>query len=175
MVWLRSDHATGFLDNIVHVDAMNNDIANELKHKPSSTGNMDLKTTAIDGFITSKNKLLAELDVHSTGEDDPEWFRQEDGVAEGSRLRINHVVIGAVIDNINSPQFSAVGAMAKPFGAISKAFPVLSPVGIAPPAFVDSVVGYATILFLIDQPPVNGGNFRHRRRRRWDNCSKYEI
>lgn len=104
---------------------------------------MDLLTPAVDGFIAGENEFLHEFDAHMGFENDPHGFGEEDGVAEGSRSRVDHVFIGWVSDDVDFAVFSAGGVVTESLNAFGELLAVIGPIGVASPAFIDTIIGDA--------------------------------
>ena len=56
---------------MVDVYVMDDDVGDILESNATAAGDMDVGSTAVDGFEAVENEFLRELDVHIGGEDDP--------------------------------------------------------------------------------------------------------
>lgn len=60
--------------NVMYVDAVDDDIINELKGDAGPTGNVDLVAAPINGLVAVHKQLLTEPDSHVSGKYDPQWL-----------------------------------------------------------------------------------------------------
>lgn len=137
------DQAAGAGNNVVDLEAMDDHIADVLDGNAGAVGDVDGDAAAVDGLVAGHEQLLVEPDHHAPGEDDPEWARLDDGVAERPRLRVHHVVVGGVGDDVDLAALPALRLVPEPEAAVRQPEPVVSPVRVAPPAPVDRVGGHA--------------------------------
>ena len=77
----------------MHVDVVDDDVGHVLDSDATTAGDVDVGATAVDRFEAVDDKFIFEFDCHVGGEDDPEWFELDHGVAEGSRSWVFRVGI----------------------------------------------------------------------------------
>lgn len=128
---------------MVDMDVVNDDIGDVLEGDAATASDVDVGTTAIEGFVGVEDEFFGEVDDHVGGEDDPKGFLLYDSVPECAGEGIDGVMVGGIRDNVNSAAFAAEGVLAEANGAIGEALAVQLPVWIAPPAVVDWVAGWA--------------------------------
>lgn len=149
MVYRVSDHATIARLNVTNVNTMYDDIVYELQSDACAVGDVDFPTPAVDRLSAGQDQLLGEPNYHGVAEDDPERLLLDDGVAEGSGLRIHEIVIGGIRDGVYLPSFSSDGVAAEAQRAVGELHPVLGPVFPASPALINGVCCHAWTFVLI--------------------------
>lgn len=113
-----SNQATRSGNNVVNVEAVDDDVLDELDGDTCPAGNVDVDAPSINGLVTSHDELLVEPDGHRAREDDPQGLRLGHRVAKGPRLGIDHIIVRGVRYCIECPHLSADGSVAEAFGTI---------------------------------------------------------
>lgn len=138
-----SDHPAALAHNVVDPQPVDDHVPHELYGYPGAVGNVDVGATRVDGLVSLHDEFLAELDDHAALEYDPQRPLLDDGVAEGSGPRVQHVVVGWVGDQVRAAGFPAGGSPAEAEDAVGESAAVLGPERLATPAAVDWVGGLA--------------------------------
>lgn len=125
--------------NVVHVNAVHDDILHELNLEPSPTGEMNVGAPAINGLVRGQNELVLELDLHVAVENDPQRLGLQDAVAESALLGVHHVVVAVVCHHVHVAGFPPGSVFPESDGAIGQRLPVRVPVGVRAPAIVHGV------------------------------------
>ncbi|WVZ13942.1 hypothetical protein V8G54_011508 [Vigna mungo] len=152
------DHATLLRHNVLNANAVDDDVVHELNGEATTVPDLNVGTTTVDGLIGGNEKLLLQSDDHAAFEDDPKWTLLGDGISEGSWLRVDHVLVGVIGDNVNGSTEPSHSASSEPFSASGQTVPVFSPVFVAPPAIVNGIGAVTApsnrgVLGLIQSPP----------------------
>lgn len=71
MGWTRPYISVPRRHTVMHIDIMNNDVANILNRNAPAAGDVYVGAAAVDGLVTVDNELVFELDEHVGGKDDP--------------------------------------------------------------------------------------------------------
>lgn len=141
-------------DDVMDPDVVDDDILDKLESEAGAIGDVDKHAPAIDGLVASHDQLLLKTNHHAVCKDDPQGLVLGHGVTQGSRLRVHHVVIGRVVHHVKVPVLASGGSVSEPSSTLGQQFPVIVPVGVAPPATVDRVRRLATI-FANQIPPCS--------------------
>lgn len=123
----------------MNVDVVDNNVVDELKREASTTSNVHIVATSVEGLVTVHDELLLQFDVHVAAEDDPERLVLDDPVAKRPFFGIDDVVVTVVGDDVDFTISSADSVFAEADGATRKRLPIVGPVRIAPPAVVNRV------------------------------------
>ncbi|EYU41599.1 hypothetical protein MIMGU_mgv1a012287mg [Erythranthe guttata] len=142
----RTDVCFSGLVAVVDVDVVDDHVADVLERDAPAAGDVDVGAAAVEGFERVEDEFLGEVDEHVGGEDDPEWLRLDDGVAEGSGLRVDGIAVGGVRYYVVAAPLPAECVLAEADGAVGETLAVETPVGVAPPAVVDWVARRAGIM-----------------------------
>ena len=81
-----SDHSTPMNLNVVDLNSMDDDVADKLDGDASTTGNVDLNASSINGLIAGHDELLLEFDHHAAFKDNPQWASTCNCMAKSSWL-----------------------------------------------------------------------------------------
>lgn len=134
---------------MVDVDVVDDDIGDVLDGDAAAAGDVDVGAAAVDGFEAIHDEFVFEPYGHVGGEDYPQGFELDDGVAEGARSWVRRIGIGRVADDVDLAAFAADGVAAEPDAAVGESLPVSCPIRVAPPAVVDRVAGEAGESFIL--------------------------
>lgn len=96
-------------NNVVHVDAVNDDVLNELDLQPRPAGQVHVGAAAVDRLVRCQNELVLEPDLHVAGECDPQRPVLENAVAESAIFRVHDVVVTGVGDGVDAPVLATRG------------------------------------------------------------------
>ncbi|KAG2384001.1 uncharacterized protein HKW66_Vig0152360 [Vigna angularis] len=153
------DHATLLRHNVLNANSVDDDVVRELYGEATTVLDLNVGTTTVDGLVGGNEKLLLQSDDHAALEDDPKWTLLGDGISEGSWLRVDHVLVGVIGDNVNGSTEPTHCASSEPFSASGQPIPVVGPVFVAPPAIVNGVAAVTApsnrVLGLIQSPPCS--------------------
>ena len=125
------------------VQAMDDDIRNELDRDACAVSNVHIDSTSIYGLEAVHDQLLLQRDDHVALEDDPQRLVLDDSVAQGARPRVDRVVVASVCDHIVAAVAATNGIATEANPAVREALAVPLPVGVAAPAVVDGVASSA--------------------------------
>lgn len=107
------NHSTVAGNNVMNPEAMDDDILDELNSNTSSTSNMDIGSSTINGFVAAYDEFLVESDNHTMGKDDPKGYLLDNCMAKGSTFGVNHVIVRRIIDNVDLAGLSTGCSVAK--------------------------------------------------------------
>jgi hypothetical protein len=124
---------------VVDVEAVDDDVGDELDGDAGAAGDVHVGAAAVDGLEAVHDELLPEPDDHVALEDDPERLLLDDGVAEGALARVDGVVVAGVGDHVEPAVAAADGVAAEADAAVGQALAVVVPVRVPAPAVVDRV------------------------------------
>ena len=127
----------------MYVEAVNYDIGDKLDGDASPIGNVDIGTTSIDGLEAVHDELLLEGNHHVPLEHNPQRLLLNDSMAQCAWFWVNRVIVARVTNNIVSSIATTNGIASKTDATVSKALSVELPVGIASPAIINRIAGYA--------------------------------
>lgn len=148
-----TDHGVPGWLAIMDVEAVDDDVGDELDSDAGAVGDVHVGAAAVDGLEAVHDELLLEGDDHVTLEHDPEGLILDDGMPQCPRARVHRVVVPGVGHLVQTPVAPADGVAAEADAAVGQPLAVEVPVGIAAPAVVD---GIACSTGKISQGPASG-------------------
>jgi len=112
------NHATILRYDVLDANSVDNNVVHELNGEASTAPKLHVCATTIDGLVGGNHQLLPQTDDHAVSEDDPQGAFLGDSVTDSSRLRVHHVVIGIIGDDIDGTTEPAGGPSSEPFAAL---------------------------------------------------------
>ena len=112
----------------MNVNVVNDDVVHELKREASTSRNVNIVATAVDGLVTVHDELFLQSNVHVAAEDDPKRLASNDSIAKSPFFWVNDIVITVICDNIYLSVLTTDGILAKAKSAVSQRLPVVGPV-----------------------------------------------
>lgn len=137
------DHAPGCCFDIVDMKIMNDDIPHKLDGETSAISNVDIDTAPVDCFVTLHDQFLRKGNCHASSKYDPQWPFLDHSMPEGAWSWLSHIIVRGISNHVDWATLATLGSAAETLGTICQPLPVISPVGVASPAFVNHVGGHA--------------------------------
>ena len=125
----------------MNMNIVYNDIAYVLQRNATTTHNVYVSSSPIQGFVTVKDELLGQLYKHVLREHNPKRLRLTHGVPESPWFRGDSIIVGVISDNVVLAAFASNRVLPEPDGAVCQALPVVGPVRVTFPAVIDRVTG----------------------------------
>ncbi len=100
-------------DDVMDMNVMDDHIIDKLEGEAGTKSYVHIGSPTVDGFVAGHDQLLIEPNNHAVCKDNPEGPFSGNGVPDGSRSWINHVVVGGIGHYVNRTTFSAGDSVAK--------------------------------------------------------------
>lgn len=118
MVVRVSNHATLLRYDVLDANSVDDNVVHELNGEASAVPKHHVGAATVDGLVGGNHQLLIQFDHHAALEDDPQGAPLGHGVTDGSWLRVHHVVIGIIGDDIDGATETTGGPSSEPFAAL---------------------------------------------------------
>lgn len=112
------NHATILRYDVLDANSVDNNVVHELNGEASAVPKHHVGAATVDGLVGGNHQLLIQFDHHAALEDDPQGAPLGHGVTDGSWLRVHHVVIGIIGDDIDGATETTGGPSSEPFAAL---------------------------------------------------------
>lgn len=103
---------------MVYMNVVYNDIAYILQCDATTTHNVDIGSTSIQGLVAVEDELLGEPYHHVLREHDPQRLRLDHSVPQCPRLRAHRVVVRVVRDNVVLAVLAPQRVLPEPYCAV---------------------------------------------------------
>ena len=134
-----ANHGVARLLAVVNVEAVDDDVRDELDGNAGAVGDMDVGAASVDGLEAVHYQLLLQRDHHVPLEHDPQGTVLDHGVPERPRFRVHRVVVVRVRHNIVAAIAPADRVAAEADAAVGEPLSPEVPPLVAPPAVIDWV------------------------------------
>lgn len=131
-----ANHSIASRLTIMDMDAMDDDIGDELDGNAGSISNVNVEATTINGFEAVHNEFLFEGDHHVSLEHNPQRPILNNGMTEGARSGVHRVIVPWVCYYVVPSVTATDGVAAKTNGAISQTLSPEVPTLVAAPAVI---------------------------------------
>lgn len=124
---------------VVNVDAVDDDVGDELDGYARAVGDVDVDAAPVDGLEAVHYQLLLQRDHHVPLEHDPQGSVLNHGVPERSRFRVHGVVVVRVRHHVVAAVAPTDRVAAEADAAVGELLSPEVPPLVAPPAVIDWV------------------------------------
>lgn len=134
-----ANHGVASLLAVVNVEAVDDDVGDELDGDARAVGDVDVGAAPVDGLEAVHYQLLLQRDDHVPLEHDPQGTVLDHGVSERSRFRVHWVVVVRVRHHVVAAVAPADCVAAEADAAVGELLSPEVPPLVAPPAVIDWV------------------------------------